>query len=305
MRKKILFSFILFSLNIPFLFADAIFHTIPDWWKTLHNWDGYTPWSFYMNASPKYFGPNALPVPEMSNALVQDKLSLDIAGDTYFGYGDNTEDIYTKLIIPLFPSRVSLSLWFVPMEWYKTTEAIRDERFSLQEVPEGNVTGDLYVGTNIQLLHDKKYYPDVVLNIVLKTASGGDLYAARYYDTPAYWFDVTAGKSIFFSHSFVQELRVVGNAGFLCWQTLKSYQDDAFMAGLKLNVVTRYLDLETDCSGYTGWIGNGDSPLVLRTKLIYKNTGWRIFGQYQYGLNDYPYHQIRLGASVDINLSKK
>jgi hypothetical protein len=258
-----------------------------------------------MTASPRYFGPNALPVPEISNALVQEKFVLDIAGDAYFGFGDNTRNLYLKLSLPLSLKIAALSLWYVPVEWYKTTTAIRDERYSLQENPQGSGMGDLYVATNMQLVRDKKYFPDAVLNIVLKTASGGNLYAVRYYDTPAYWFDITFGKSILFSESFIREIRFVGNMGFLCWQTLQAYQNDAFMAGLKINLMTARWDLETDCSGYTGWIGNGDSPLIVRSKLIYKHKGWRVFGQYQYGINDYPYHKLRVGLSIDIGLPQK
>jgi hypothetical protein len=203
------------------------------------------------------------------------------------------------------PNKVSLSLWGVPMEWYTTTEAVRNERFSFEEVPQGKAPGDLYIATNIQLLRDQKYFPDATLNIVLKTASGGSLYAARYYDTPGYWFDITVGKSIYLPNSFLREIRFVGDVGFLCWQTLGGYQNDAVMYGAKINLVTRKIDWETDYSGYMGWVGNGDVPNVLRTKLIFKHRNWRFFGLYQYGLHDYPYHQVRLGVTVDIAMPKK
>ena len=41
--------------------------------------------------APAFFGPNALPIPDMSDGRVDEQLKLELAGDGYFGFnGDNT-----------------------------------------------------------------------------------------------------------------------------------------------------------------------------------------------------------------------
>ena len=54
---------LIFVLLVP-LFATA--QTF-DWWKNLVHWDGTTYWWKYLTMSPKYFGPNAIPVPAINN----------------------------------------------------------------------------------------------------------------------------------------------------------------------------------------------------------------------------------------------
>ena len=69
--------------------------------------------------SPLYFGPNALPVPEMLDGKVYERLHTEIAFDLHMGYhGDLTETVFVKLNIPLFSSRVNLSLWMPVVEFY-------------------------------------------------------------------------------------------------------------------------------------------------------------------------------------------
>lgn len=53
--------------------------------------------------SPLYFGPNALPVPEMLDGKVYERLHKEIAFDLHMGYhGDLTETVFVKLNIPPF-----------------------------------------------------------------------------------------------------------------------------------------------------------------------------------------------------------
>ena len=41
----------------------------------------------------------------------------------------------------------------------------------------------------------------------------------------------------------------------------------------------------------------GDTPLVYSTKLTFRNHKVDYFTQYQSGIKDYPYHQLRVGVS--------
>ena len=58
-------------------------------------------------------------------------------------------------------------------------------------------------------------------------------------------------------------------------------------------------------AGYSGWEHNAsnggdqahDVPMVLRTDMIVHVKQFDIVAAYQYGLHDYPYHQVRLGVA--------
>lgn len=62
------------------------------WWVEKHNWDGVTPWNQYMTISSAYMGPNALPVPEIKNGLIDSAASVNISYDYYKNTGDMTQD---------------------------------------------------------------------------------------------------------------------------------------------------------------------------------------------------------------------
>lgn len=69
--------------------------------------------------SPRCFGPNALPVPDMLNGTVQKRFYAEVDFDLHKGfYGDLTKTIFVKANIPLFTPRVNLSLWMPVIEFY-------------------------------------------------------------------------------------------------------------------------------------------------------------------------------------------
>ena len=258
--------------------------------------------------APAWFGPNANPVPEFTDATIVEKTTIDLMADYYFGYGDETKNGYFKIDIPLLPGRVSFKIWSTFFEHYQVTDEI-----SLARDMNGNTTGkangDFYVQTRISLLKEDVRKPALILNTTIKTASGTNFTGRRYFDTPGYYFDVEAGKSLFINNKFLNEIRFVGNLGFLCWETTNSTQNDAPIYGGKIIIGNQQWKLENTLSGYYGWMhthpryGNdyGDAPLVYATKFTYKLNKIDYFAQYQYGIKDFPYHQIRLGASFSID----
>jgi hypothetical protein len=258
--------------------------------------------------APAWFGPNANPVPEMTNARIPEKTTINLMGDYYFGFGDETSNIRYKIEIPLLPNHVSFSIWNTAFEHYRVTENV-----SLTRGMEGNLngkaSGDFYVQTRISLLTEKKYAPSIILNSTLKTASGTNFEQRRYFDTPGYYFDVEAGKSFFTKSKFLNEIRLVANVGFLCWETTNSTQNDAPMYGLKLITGNKRWKIENTFSGYWGWMHThpkygsdyGDAPLVYATKFTFLNGYMDYFAQYQYGIKDFPFHQIRAGISFPVD----
>jgi hypothetical protein len=63
---------------------------------------------------------------------------------------------------------------------------------------------------------------------------------------------------------------------------------------------TKNMEFENSISGYNGWMNNGDHPMVFSSQITQKNKKINLFGQYQYGIRDFPYHHIRLGFFIPI-----
>lgn len=257
--------------------------------------------------STAWFGPNANPVPEFTDATIPSETTIQLTGDYYFGYGDKTKNGYLKIEIPLLPERVSFKIWTSILEHYTVTENISNLR-QMNGVAKGKANGNFYVQTRISLLKEYKKKPAILLNSTLKTASGTNFKERRYFDTPGYYFDIELGKSLLFNNHLINEIRFVGNVGFLCWETTNSIQNDAPIYGGKIIIGNDKYHWENTISGYYGWMHTntgygsdyGDTPLVYATKINFQHNNINYFTQYQYGIKDYPYHQLRVGVSFSI-----
>lgn len=284
---------------VYFLPANSVVRP-PDWWIELHGWEEGSDWTDKMTYTTSFFGPNAFPVPEIQNAKLPDRHSVEVSSDVFWGFGDETQSLSTKLSYVFIPGRLVVSGWGVLFEHYKTTTEVRDSRASIIEDAEENIfIGDFYISTLISLVKEKKYFPALNLDLVLKTSSSSSPKGARFFDTPGYFFNLTAGKSQKFSNSFFDELRLTGNIGFLCYQTNKYYQNDAPLYGFVLDVVSGNFTLQNTVAGYSGWLKKGDRPKVYRAKLTYKTGGVGFFTQYQHSLRDYPFKRLQTGLSID------
>ncbi|MCQ2345935.1 MAG: hypothetical protein MJZ82_04135 [Paludibacteraceae bacterium] len=274
--------------------------------------------------APLYFGPNAFPIPDMLDGRTQANLRVELAGDGFLGRSkDWTADIFARISIPLWTERVNFTLWMPIMEWYSMTPE-RQVECRLQEPSDqdirGHEAGDVYISTDIQVLKASEWVPDIAIRAAVKTASGGSFGLARYYDNPGYFFDCAIGKSMYFGQkrkaigrrkryfpyadardsSF--ELRLSGSAGFLCWQTDNGRQNDAVMYGLQLLLKSEYISLRTTWGGYVGWEKHGDRPMSVKAILSGHIKGFEPYIQYQYGINDYPFHQLRVGLVYNIDI---
>ena len=256
--------------------------------------------------SPAWFGPNANPVPEFTDASIPAKTTITLTGDYYFGHGDQTENGYAKIEFPLIPERISFKVWSTILEHYQVTDLVSAERNMLHGNTAGIANGDVYFQTRILLLKEKSNTPDIIVNTTLKTASGTNQQYARYFNTPGYYFDTEIGKSIHIKSTSINEIRGVVNFGFMCWETERqSTQDDAPMYGGKIIIGNDHWKLENSLSGYWGWMHTnihygsnyGDAPMVYNAKLTKACRNINYFAQYEYGIHDFPYQLVRLGVS--------
>lgn len=252
--------------------------------------------------SPAWFGPNANPVPEFTSAIIPAKTQLSAMSDVYFGYSDLTVSGRFKIEVPLIPEFVAIKIWCTPFEYFKVTPALADDRDMLKA--EGVAIGDYYVQTRIRVMQESKRGVDMVINTTLKTASGTGQPNKRYFNTAGYYFDFELGKSFDLGAASKTKMRLATDLGFMSWDVSANTQDDALMYGAKVSFMGPRWESVTTLAGYWGWMHThekygadfGDVPLVISTKLIYTKNDYSIFGQYQYGLHNFQYHQIRIGT---------
>ncbi len=270
--------------------------------------------------SPYYFGPNAFPVPDMLDGTVQHDLRIELDGNHFFGTrGDYTTDLTLKAYIPLFTDRVNLTAWMPIVEWYRNSDEslavcrLAEKALTDSKARKGCISGDVFISTDIHLIRQKRYVPDIALRAALRTASGNDFQYARNYDSPGYFFDATVAKSFDLGALKQHDLRVALSGGFLCWQTNNARQNDAIMFGLMVKWTYKRLMLEQTLRGYSGWESSTtrdkdlahDRPVVLKTRAAYRFGKWEALASYQYGMRDYPFHQMQLGVAYHINILKK
>jgi len=268
------------------------------WWYEIHEHDGVTPWQRYLIMSPAFFGPNAFPVPEINNGLLRTNLEIETALEGHFNKHEHTENLFAKLFIPLMKGKVGLQLAMVPIEFFSYDTIIRDERFSRNYEGKGYAYGDLYISTQIQLLKDHPKWPDLMMSISLRTASGNEFGSARFADSPGYYFDLSAGKSIIFKEeSLIHTLRWYAMIGFYAWQTnlANHMQDDALLYGAGFQLKSNVFSISNELGGFYGYLNNGDQPLVYRFRLqTMRNKSLNYSFQFEHGLNDYNFRSVRL-----------
>ena len=249
--------------------------------------------------APAYFGPNALPIIDMLDGRTSSVLRVELAGEGYIGYKEKnrTADLFARVCVPLFTRWANLTVWMPVFGWYDQYDGT------------GKGAGDAYVSADIQILHNEwfkspkaKYIPQMTVRAGIKSASGEQFERRRHFDCPGYFFDLAIGQSIPIKSV---ELRFAGTAGFLCWQTDNARQNDAVMYGLQAQLKHEYFSVQATWGGYVGWEKHGDAPMSIKARAAGHIKGFEPYVQYQYGIKDYPFHQIRLGLVYNINILRR
>jgi hypothetical protein len=258
--------------------------------------------------SPEFMGPNALPVPEIKNGKISEDFNLKVAYESHSSPGDKTKNLFTELFIPVVSNKVGLMISVIPIEYFDVDQATLDKRKILSTDGKGQASGDIYIGTHIQVFKDHNFIPDVLLNINIKSASGSNLEAARYTDSPGYAFDVSVGKGISLDSEALQSIRFYGTFGFNVYQTHRTdfLQNDTYSWGVGFDLNFNKFIFKNALGGYHGYIGDGDRPAVFRSTL---GTNFDAMLNYevrfQQGIADIDYTTFRIGINLDLGYLKK
>ncbi|MCT4623371.1 MAG: hypothetical protein N4A46_07080 [Schleiferiaceae bacterium] len=272
------------------------------WWVEIHNWDWVSHWSDYMSFQPGTMGPNALPVPDLQNGRMDTNLTLLVTPEVHLAKNDFTFDIFTRVNIPI-KNAVALQIWWVPFEYYKTDTVVRDFRAARTREAEGTATGDVYLGMLIPLVTDKEKWPDLMLSINLKTASGSKLKDARFTDAPGYWFDLSGGKDLPWKNHEGWFFRPFGSAGFYVYQTNSTihFQNDALMLGAGLDLKNEKWRFSLQYAQYSGYWREYDLPKVLRLETEYTHKNLTYHLRLQQGNESYNFTSIRAGVRYNFS----
>ena len=257
--------------------------------------------SKYLIVSPAYFGPNAIPVPRLFNGQTSKKVRFDMEYEYYFRNGEETHDVYSEVHIPVADGKVSLDFMYVPYEFYSVDSVISRERRSLSgNTLKGSSLGDVYFGTHVQLLSKHKWIPDISFGMSCRTASGTALKDVRHTDTPGYYLDMSVGKTYYFGET-ESGIRWYALIGFYVWQTyLDNYpQNDALLYGGGIQFQFRDFFVLNSLRGYSGYMSNGDHPLVYRTELGINEGAAALVLGYERGIRDYPFSCVRIGVRIN------
>lgn len=293
MRKAVLFF--LFILPMLGFSEDYI------WWNIKHGWEPGKPgWRNYMRITPGYLGPNALPVPDVKKGVVQSGANIEFGFDFHFMEGDQTQDIFAKYYRSFADGKVAIEVYGVVMEHYVMSEFIRDERIARDFDAKGFANGDLYFSTLVQVVKGRKF-PDTMVRMAGRTASGNQLEGARYADSPGYFFDFSFSKAYAGKKEGMTFLPFA-SFGFYSWQTNDelNLQNDAWMYGLGADLKWSQWSVSNSLSGYSGYKKERDRPMVYTFDVNRHLKNKTIRLQYLHGLRDWTYQTVKISLILPL-----
>lgn len=275
----------------------------PDWmwWNIKHGWQNGMPgWRMMIHITPGYLGPNALPVPEIKKGVVVPGNNLEFGMDMHFRTGDPTQNISGKYYRSFADNKIAIEIYGVLLEHYAMSDTVRDERIARDKDGKGIAVGDLYFSTMLQLVKDKKF-PDMMLRMTGRTASGGHLDAARYSDAPGYFFDLSFSKN-YSCRNEQMSFRPYGTIGFYSWQTNDelNLQNDALLYGAGAECKWAEWTLSNTLSGYSGYKHERDRPMVYTFGLVRKLKKNAFRFQYLYGIRHWTYQTFKFSYIIHL-----
>lgn len=286
-----------FNLLFPFFACTQDYN----WWANNVGWDGRTHWRNYIIYSPKFLGPNALPIPTLRDGQTDSTLTFGSSARLYQAKGDLTFAQSFYLSYPTENKKISFDIFWVPREIYQTShewKTIRKVHFPAYN--ERHAMADIIFNTIFQLTREQSKWMDLTFRSTFRFATSTHVNAARGTDAAGYSFDLTGGKSL------TNHLRMFGMIGFYVWQTNRDdyLQNDAFLFGLGIKYSSGKWDFSPQYRGYWGYIGDGDDNVAASLKINYSTKSFQIFTSISKGLEDNLYDSIECGVLFLLNSKK-
>lgn len=220
--------------------------------------------------NPGVLGPNALPPLSTDSPWVRNEVRAQLgwAGQlsTPEGGGlDGSMLVPFRLEVGLF-ERIAFWAEGSPFELWQyspETSAAWQPRRS-----KGITRADVRLGTRVRLWSDSGFRPASAVRVVLKTATGEDLYTRRFLDAPAYQFDLLNAWHWLLGGTRLEARLAVG---FLAWQQGAVGQNDAVALAGAVLARWPHVGLWLEVRGYAGWLRN-DTPVVASAQAEFELT---------------------------------
>ena len=292
--RKIVRTRILLFILISVLTGTKTFSQTAEEWARNVNWDGVSHWSKYIVTTAARMGPNALPVPFISNGNID---STTYAGSSFSLHkmkGDRSIDLSVYGNYCIVKNLVSVYISYEPVEWYKTSDFLKKERHVFyQTYYDNKARGDVHLNLNIKMFRKWEHKLQMALRFGYRYPASSGLASARYTDGMGYYFDVSFAKPL------NPHLKWIGMTGFYCWQLNGDghRQNDAFLFGSGLEWNKNNWHLQGYGAGYLGYLnGTGDKPIVLRAHIEKRHQQLGFLFRFQQGIHDFKYTSAELGA---------
>jgi hypothetical protein len=245
-----------------------------------------------MKITPGYLGPNALPVPDVKKGIIESNSEMEIAVSSHFSKDDPTQDISGRLFIPFAKNKIAIEMYGVVLEHYSFSEKIRNERIARDEDGKGIAFGDFYFSTLIQISRNRKF-PNTLLRLATKTASGNQLEAARFTDSPGYFFDLSFSKD--YGNKETGMFQPFGSFGFYSWQTNDelNLQNDAFLYSFGSGYLKNNWLFSGSLAGYSGYKNRRDRPVRINVEIRKDFDNKAVQLNYYHGLRDWNYKTLK------------
>ena len=277
-----------------FWFANANTQDFP-WWAKVVKWDGVSPWQRYIITMPGYMGPNALPVPFITNGSVDSIHSIGMTGNLHFSKGDNTQNLAVYGNYCLVKNVIAFNIYWVPYERYQMSHTIKEERHVFSHYYyDQSAQGEIHLNTNIQLFKKWRDHIHLALRIGYRLPTSNGLGTARSTDAPGYYFDVSAGKPL----GKQARTKLLGMAGLYVWQTNLDgrRQNDAFLFGAGVEINPSKWRIQIYGTGYLGYMNQlGDKPILFRTSIEQRGKRVNALFKFQQGIHNFEYTSFEAG----------
>jgi hypothetical protein len=250
----------------------------------------------YLQYAPRYFGPNAFPLPELRGGSLNSQWEVEVRGEYHAFEGDRTKNIFARIYIPIIDERAGIEISYIFYEYYNMTQELVEKRHAAGRSWHKGAHGDVIINSFYKLFKNNRW-ADLLLEASLKTASGNRLADARYTDAASYWFNLNISRYLYKNAASTAFLQLQGLAGFYCWMTnsLVHRQNDAFLYAGGLSGGFKNLTAHADLTGFYGYLDQGDRPLILRTKINYEYRKNILSFRYKHGIKDYLYDTFSVG----------
>lgn len=264
-----------------------------EWWSRNVNWDGISPWNKYIIYNAANLGPNALPVPRLSNGRIDSLNSVSISTMYHHMKGDHTGNFALYGNYAIVKDRISLDAFWVPFEVFNVTHQLKEQRKVVHHAYyKTSAIGDVHINFNINLLNKIKDKVKLSLRSGYRYATSTRYEAARMTNAPGYYFDVSASRNFYPQSKWMY----AAMAGMYVWQLPLGLQNDAILFGAGVEYNNKQFQLQTNITGYLGYMKNGDQPIVYRLRAGSTKKGMNWLAQFQQGLHDFKYTSGEIGG---------